>query len=111
MGRDGAGRDPAAGRAAAGGTRGSTRYDAALLDLIGDAAQLGLLRAQGLVTGGTLVLAGFADHRVRSERELARRCAFWGATPVRDGDVWTVPATGARHGRWHSCGHWDSRGG
>ena len=73
---------------------GTARYDAVLLDLVGDAAQLGLLRAQGLVTGGTLVLAGFADHRVRSERELARRCAFWGATPVRDGDVWTVPAAG-----------------
>jgi adenosylcobinamide kinase / adenosylcobinamide-phosphate guanylyltransferase len=74
---------------------GSARYDAVLLDLAGDAAQLGLLRAQGLVTGGTLVLAGWADHRVRSERELARRCAFWGATPARDGDVWSVPATGA----------------
>ncbi len=74
---------------------GALRYDAAVLDLAGDAAQLGLLRAQGLVTGGTLVLAGFADHRVRSERELTRRCAFWGATPARDGDVWTVPATGA----------------
>ncbi len=74
---------------------GVLRYDAAVLDLAGDAAQLGLLRAQGLVTGGTLVLAGFADHRVRSERELTRRCAFWGATPTRDGDVWTVPATGA----------------
>jgi adenosylcobinamide kinase / adenosylcobinamide-phosphate guanylyltransferase len=71
---------------------GTLRYDAALLDLAGDPAQLGWLRGQGLVTGGTLVLAGLADHRVRSERELARRCAFWGATPARDGDVWTVPA-------------------
>jgi adenosylcobinamide kinase / adenosylcobinamide-phosphate guanylyltransferase len=77
---------------------GSARYDAALLDLAGDAAQLGLLRVQGLVTGGTLVLAGWADHRVRSERELARRCAFWGATPARDGDVWSVPATGPAAG-------------
>jgi adenosylcobinamide kinase/adenosylcobinamide-phosphate guanylyltransferase len=73
---------------------GAPRYDAALLDLAGDAAQLGRLRGQGLVTEATLVLAGFADHRVRSERELARRCAFWGATPVRDGDVWTVQAAG-----------------
>jgi adenosylcobinamide kinase/adenosylcobinamide-phosphate guanylyltransferase len=77
---------------------GTDRYDAALLDLAGDAAQLGLLRAQGLVTGGTLVLAGWADHRVRSERELARRCAFWGATPARDGDVWTVPTAGPTTG-------------
>jgi adenosylcobinamide kinase/adenosylcobinamide-phosphate guanylyltransferase len=77
---------------------GTARYDAALLDLVGDAAQLGLLRAQRVVTGGTLVLAGFADHRVRSETELARRCVFWGATPVRDGDAWSVPAAepGAR---------------
>jgi adenosylcobinamide kinase / adenosylcobinamide-phosphate guanylyltransferase len=77
---------------------GSARYDAVLLDLAGDAAQLGLLRARGLVTGGTLVLAGWADHRVRSERELARRCAFWGATPARDGDVWSVPAAGPATG-------------
>jgi adenosylcobinamide kinase / adenosylcobinamide-phosphate guanylyltransferase len=77
---------------------GTARYDAVLLDLAGDAAQLGLLRAQGLVTGGTLVLAGLADHRVRSERELARRCAFWGATPARDGDIWTVPAAGPAAG-------------
>ena len=77
---------------------GTARYDAVLLDLVGDAAQLGLLRAQSVVTGGTLVLAGFADHRIRSEPELARRCAFWSATPVRDGDVWSVPAAepGAR---------------
>jgi adenosylcobinamide kinase/adenosylcobinamide-phosphate guanylyltransferase len=70
------------------------RYDAVLLDLIGDPAQLGLLRRRGLVTGGTLVLAGFADHRVRSERELARRCRFWGAVPARDGDTYSVPAAG-----------------
>jgi adenosylcobinamide kinase/adenosylcobinamide-phosphate guanylyltransferase len=73
---------------------GALRYDAVLLDLAGDAARLGWLRRQSLVTEATLVLTGFADHRVRSERELARRCAFWGATPVRDGDVWTVPAAG-----------------
>jgi adenosylcobinamide kinase/adenosylcobinamide-phosphate guanylyltransferase len=71
------------------------RYDAVLLDLIGDPGQLGRLRRRGAVTGATLVLAGFADHRIRSERELARRCGFWGAVPVRDGDVHTVPGPGA----------------
>src|ERR1700753_1532432 len=71
------------------------RYDAVLLDLIGDPGQLGRLRRRGSVTGATLVLAGFADHRIRSERELARRCGFWGAVPVRDGDVHTVPGPGA----------------
>ena len=72
------------------------RYDAVLLDLIGDPAQLGRLRRRGAVTGGTLVLAGFADHRIRSERELARRCGFWGAVPVRDGDRYTVPGAAGR---------------
>src|SRR6201992_702811 len=71
------------------------RYDAVLLDLIGDPGQLGRLRRRGAVTGATLVLAGFADHRIRSERELARRCGVWGAVPVRDGDVHTVPGPGA----------------
>jgi adenosylcobinamide kinase/adenosylcobinamide-phosphate guanylyltransferase len=77
---------------------GVARYDAVLLDLVGDAAQLGLLRARGMVTSGTLVLAGFADHRVRSERELARRCGFWGAVPVRDGDAWPVPGAEVTRG-------------
>ena len=74
---------------------GTARYDAALLDLVGDAAQLGLLRAQGVVTGSTLVLAMFADHRVWSERELARRCRFWAAVLPRDGDTFSVPAPAA----------------
>jgi adenosylcobinamide kinase/adenosylcobinamide-phosphate guanylyltransferase len=74
---------------------GTARYDAALLDLVGDAAQLGLLRAQGVVTGPTLVLAMFADHRVRSEGELARRCRFWAAVLPRDGDTFSVPARAA----------------
>jgi adenosylcobinamide kinase/adenosylcobinamide-phosphate guanylyltransferase len=74
----------------------AARYDAVLLDLIGDPAQLGRLRRRGAVTGGTLVLAGFADHRIRSERELARRCGFWGAVPARDGDRYTVPGAAGR---------------
>jgi adenosylcobinamide kinase/adenosylcobinamide-phosphate guanylyltransferase len=73
---------------------GTARYDAALLDLAGDPAQLGLLRGSGAVTGSTLVLAMFADHRVRSEHELARRCGIWGAGLPRDGDTFTVPVPG-----------------
>ncbi len=73
---------------------GTARYDSALLDLVGDPAQLGRLRGTGAVTGSTLVLAMFADHRVRSERELARRCAIWGAVLPRDGQVFTVPGPG-----------------
>lgn len=74
---------------------GTARYDAALLGLAGDPAQLGLLRARGLVTGSTLVLAMFADHRVRSERELRRRCRFWRAALPRDGDTLTAPVPAA----------------
>ena len=73
---------------------GTARYDAALLDLLGDPVQLGLLRRTGAVTGSTLVLAMCADHRVRSERELARQCATWGAVLPRDGDTFTVPGSG-----------------
>lgn len=66
---------------------GTRAYDVAFADVLGDPFQLGGLRARGLVTGDTTVLAAFADHRVSSAAELARRCALW-----RVG----VPADGAR---------------
>jgi adenosylcobinamide kinase/adenosylcobinamide-phosphate guanylyltransferase len=66
---------------------GALPYDVAFLDVLGDPFQVGGLRARGLVTGDTTVLAAFADHRVRSAAELARRCAIW-----RVG----IPADGAR---------------
>jgi len=73
---------------------GTGRYDAALLDLGRDPVQLGRLRAQGAVDDGTLVLAGFVGHQVRSERELDRRCRMWRAVVPRDGDTFSVsPAT------------------
>jgi adenosylcobinamide kinase/adenosylcobinamide-phosphate guanylyltransferase len=78
---------------------GTPRYDAVLLGLAGDPAQLGSLRASGAVTGATLVLAGFADHRIRSERELARRCGMWRARVARDGDTFTVPGAAVPAGR------------
>jgi len=56
---------------------GSAPYDVAFLDLLGDPAQLGWLRARGLITAGTVAVVAFADHRVPSEAELARRCGFW----------------------------------
>lgn len=74
-----------------GGLEGPVWYDAVVLDLGSDPSQLGLLRARGAVTEGTLVLAGFAGHQVRSERELARRCQIWRAILPRDGDTFTVP--------------------
>ena len=42
----------------------AARYDIAFLDLLGDPAQLGGLRARGLVTADTITAVAFADHRV-----------------------------------------------
>src|SRR5437764_7901177 len=71
---------------------GAGRYDIALLDLLADPGQLGWLRRRGLVTGDTVVAAVYADHRVSSPAELARRCLLWGATPATDGEVLTAPS-------------------
>jgi len=70
---------------------GAAAYDVALLDLLGDPAQLGWLRARGLITGATDTRVAFADHRVASEAELARRCGFWRVGLVGDGDVVSRP--------------------
>jgi len=69
---------------------GAGPYDIAFLDLLGEPAQLGLLRARGLITADTITLAAFADHRVPSEPELWRRCGFWRAQVPRDGDTVTT---------------------
>lgn len=66
-------------------------YDVAFLDLLGDPAQLGWLRARGLVTADTATLVAFADHRVSSERELLRRCGFWRVRLAGDGDAVSQP--------------------
>jgi adenosyl cobinamide kinase/adenosyl cobinamide phosphate guanylyltransferase len=66
---------------------GAAAYDVAFLDLLGDPAQLGWLRARGLITGATDTRVAFADHRVASEAELARRCGFWRVRLAGDGDV------------------------
>ncbi len=62
-------------------------YDVAFLDVLGDPAQLGWLRARGLITATTVTAVAFADHRVPSERELERRCGFWRVRRVTDGDA------------------------
>ena len=62
-------------------------YDVAFLDVLGDPAQLGWLRARGLITADTITAVAFADHRVPSERELERRCGFWRVRLVGDGDA------------------------
>jgi adenosylcobinamide kinase / adenosylcobinamide-phosphate guanylyltransferase len=72
---------------------GTRPYDVALLDLLTNPAQLGELRARGLVHDRTTVAALYTDHRVTSEAEISRRCALWGAIQARDGQVITGPAT------------------
>jgi adenosylcobinamide kinase / adenosylcobinamide-phosphate guanylyltransferase len=66
-------------------------FDVALLDMLASPAQLGLLRASGLVRGSTAVAAMYADHRVTSAEELARRCRVWGVEPGLDGMVVSGP--------------------
>src|SRR5450755_4667990 len=77
---------------------GTPRYDVALLDLLGDPAQLGRLRSQGAVTSGTVLAVAFADHRVASERELRRRGRIWRVAVPRDGDTFRAAAPGAAPG-------------
>ncbi len=76
---------------------GARPYHVALLDLAGDPAQLGLLRRRGLVTDETIVAPVHIGHQVRSEEELTRRCALWGAEILSDGShVTAVPDGAAR---------------
>jgi len=69
-------------------------YDIALLDLLASPAQLGGLRAAGLIRAHTSVAALYADHRISSEPELARRCELWRAVACQDGQLVTSPAPG-----------------
>ncbi len=69
---------------------GAAPYDIAFLDLLGDPAQLGRLRARGLVTADTITAVAFADHRVSGLAELERRCAFWRVTVPGDGELVTT---------------------
>jgi adenosylcobinamide kinase/adenosylcobinamide-phosphate guanylyltransferase len=78
---------PAGPGAAPAPPEGTAPYDVAVLDLLGDPAQLGWLRARGLVTAGTVTVVAYADHRVPSEAELARRCGFWRVRLAGDGEA------------------------
>ena len=62
-------------------------YDVVFLDVLGDPAQLGWLRARRLITANTITAVAFADHRVPSERELEQRCGFWRVRLMGDGDA------------------------
>ncbi len=74
---------------------GTRPYDIALLDLLAGPAELGRLRAAGLLHMRTAVAALYTDHRVRSEREMARRCQLWAAAAASDGQLITGPAPAA----------------
>ncbi len=88
---------PAGPGAAPAPPEGAAPYDVAFLDVLGDPAQLGWLRARGLITADTITAVAFADHRVPSERELQRRCGFWRVRLMGDGDA-VSPARSARKG-------------
>jgi adenosylcobinamide kinase / adenosylcobinamide-phosphate guanylyltransferase len=75
---------------------GAAAYDIAFLDLLGEPAQLGLLRARGLITADTVTVVAFADHRVSSEAELRRRCGFWRVMLAGDGDAVTTDRSAER---------------
>ena len=81
---------------------GAGPYDLAFLDLLGEPAQLGLLRARGLVTGDTITAVAFVDHRVPSETELRQRCRFWNAGVPTEGEA----VTNARSGKNVLSGPW-----
>ena len=71
-------------------------YDVAFLDLLGDPFQLGRLRAGGVITPDTVTVVACADHRVPSERELERRCGFWGVRLAGDGDEVNLDRSGLK---------------
>ncbi|MGN9839626.1 bifunctional adenosylcobinamide kinase/adenosylcobinamide-phosphate guanylyltransferase [Nonomuraea sp. H19] len=81
---------------------GPARYDLVLIDLLDRPERLGQARRAGLVDAATLVVAGWLDHRARSEEELARRLRLWGAVAVPDGtelEITAGQATGGLPGR------------
>ena len=53
-------------------------YDVAFLDVLGDPAQVGWLRARGLITADTITAVAFADHRVPSEGNSSGAAASGG---------------------------------
>jgi adenosylcobinamide kinase/adenosylcobinamide-phosphate guanylyltransferase len=76
---------------------GTRPFDMVLLDLLDSAAQLGALRARGLVRADTVAAVLCADHRISSEQELARRCRIWRAVVPADGTTLSTsdPAPGS----------------
>ena len=70
----------------------------AFLDLLGDPAQLGRLRARGLIRADTITVVAFADHRVTSAAELEQRSRFWRVSVLGDGDAITTDRSARENG-------------
>jgi adenosylcobinamide kinase/adenosylcobinamide-phosphate guanylyltransferase len=76
----------------------------AFLDMLGEPAQLGRLRARGLVTADTITVVAFADHRVPGPRELQRRAGFWRVGAPGDGDAITTDRSAVGFEDSHAAG-------
>jgi adenosylcobinamide kinase/adenosylcobinamide-phosphate guanylyltransferase len=74
---------------------GTLPYHLLLLDMLAGPAQLGALRARGLAGPGAVAAARFADHRIASEAELARRAGLWRVAVPGDGDTLRTPVPGS----------------
>ena len=79
---------------------GAAPYDVAFLDMLGDPAQLGRLRARGLVRADTITLVASADHRVPAAGELERRGRFWRVGVPGDGDAITTDRSAHGFSDW-----------
>jgi adenosylcobinamide kinase/adenosylcobinamide-phosphate guanylyltransferase len=73
---------------------GTRPFDLLVLDMLAGPEQLGALRAQGLAGPGATAAVLAADHRISSERELARRCALWRVEVPGDGDTLSTARPG-----------------
>ena len=89
---------PAGPGTAADPPEGTAPYDVAFLDLLGDPAQLGRLRARGLIRADTITVVAFADHRVTSAAELEQRSRFWRVSVLGDGDAITTDRSARENG-------------
>ena len=77
----------------------SLPFDVALLDVLAEPARIGWLRGSGVLRPGAEVVALYCDHRISSEREMDRRCTFWGVTKGRDGQLIHVRPTDPASGQ------------
>jgi adenosylcobinamide kinase/adenosylcobinamide-phosphate guanylyltransferase len=77
---------------------GTLPFRLLLLDMLAAPAQLGALRARGLAGPAATAAVLFADHRISSEPELARRAALWRVAVPGDGAILRAVAAGPEPG-------------